>query len=93
MMEAAHGPEHPQVVVALNGLAQVLCFLDNFPLARSTAERREDQRGLVVPPEVAASLYQLGHVLKEQNDLGAAQSTLESSLAIFEASLGHNHKH
>ena len=65
-MQAAHGPaEHPQVAVALNQLAQVLCFLGDFPLARSTAERAVKINEAVLGPqhpEVATSLYQLARV-------------------------------
>ncbi len=83
------------MAVALNGLAQVLCFLGDFPLARLAAERTVKINESVLGPhhpDMACSFFQLARVLQEQHKLGAAPSILERSrLAIDEASLGPNH--
>jgi hypothetical protein len=51
-------------------------FLGDFPLARSTAERAVKINEAVLGPhhpDVASDLLELARVLKEQNDLVAAQ--------------------
>ena len=91
MMEAVHGPEHPQVAVALNQMAQVLCFLGNFYLARSTAERALKINETVLCPhhlDTVLSIFELGRVMLEQNDLGATQSMLDRALAILRQVVG-----
>jgi hypothetical protein len=91
MMEAVHGSEHPQVAVALNQMAQVLCFLGNFYLARSTAERALKINETVLCPhhlDTAFSIFELGRVMLEQNDLGATQSMLDRALAILRQVVG-----
>jgi Tfp pilus assembly protein PilF len=92
--EAAYGPNHPEVAIALINLGIVQRDLGELPAARTTLERalaiKETAYG-PNHPEVAIALTNLGTVQRRLEELPAARTSLERALAIFEAAYGPNH--
>ena len=94
IFEAAHGPEHPEVAVAVNNLGRVLQDRGDFDGAQAAFERalaiNEAAHG-PEHPEVAINVNNLGGVLRDKDDLDGAQAAFERALAIDEATYGPEH--
>jgi tetratricopeptide (TPR) repeat protein len=92
--EAVHGPEHPDVGIALGNLALVLRDLGDLVGARPLLERAlgitEAAYG-PEHPEVGVRLGNLAVVLGDMGDPAAAQPLLERALAIAETAYGPEH--
>jgi tetratricopeptide (TPR) repeat protein len=88
IIEAAYGPDHPEVAGTLTNLGIVVQQLGELGAARSAQERSlaifEAAYG-PDHPQVARTLTNLGLVLQELGELGAAQAAQERALAIKEA--------
>jgi tetratricopeptide (TPR) repeat protein len=88
MTEAAYGPDHPTVALALNNLAQILRDLRQLQAARPLQERAlAISQAAYGPghPDVALALKNLASILLDLGQLRAARPLQERALAITEA--------
>jgi CHAT domain-containing protein/tetratricopeptide (TPR) repeat protein len=94
LREAASGPDHPSVAVALNGLAELYRLQGRMTEAERLHERslaiRERALG-VGHADVSQSLNGLALVYQAQGRLSDAEPLFKRSLAIREATGGPNH--
>jgi Tfp pilus assembly protein PilF len=94
ILEAAYGPDHPDVAKTLSNLGIAQRRLGELPAARATLERalaiKEAANG-PDHPDVAITLSNLGVVQQQLGELPAARATLERALAIDEAAYGPDH--
>ena len=92
--EASYGPDHPNVAIRLNNLAELL-----QPRTASPRPSRLMRRALAIDeasygpdhPNVAIDLNNLARLLKATNRLGEAEPLMRRALAIDEASYGPDH--
>jgi tetratricopeptide (TPR) repeat protein len=94
IIEAVHGPEHPDVALALGSLGVVQDNLGEPEAARATQERALAIKEVAYGPkhpEVAITLGNLGIVQGQLGDLEAARVTQERALVINEAVYGREH--
>ena len=94
IMEAAHGPGHPNVATAVNNLGLVLGDLGDLKGAQEKFERALGIDEAVHGPEhplVAVVVNNLGMVLQDLGDLKGAREKLERALGIDEAAYGPDH--
>jgi tetratricopeptide (TPR) repeat protein len=92
--EAALGPNHPMVAVAVGNLGSVLRDQGDLIGARALFERSLRIREAALGPDhplVVIAVNNLGNVLRDQGDLIEARALFERSLRIREAALGPNH--
>jgi len=94
MAEASHGPDHPEVGVRLNNLAQLLKTTNRLaeaePLMRRALEIDEAAFG-IEHPEVARDLSNLAQLLHDTNRLAESEPLMRRALAIFGKSCGPDH--
>jgi len=86
--EAAYGPDHPDVGIRLNNLAQVLQDLGDPAGARALQERALAIDEAAYGPDhpvVARDLNNLATILRALGDLAGARPLQERALAITEA--------
>jgi len=92
--EASHGPDHPNVAIHLNNLAQFLKATNRLaeaePLMRRALAIDEASHG-PDHSDVAIRLNNLAALLKDTNRLVEAEPLMRRALAIGEASHGPNH--
>lgn len=89
--EAALGPDHPDVAVALGSLGGVLHALGDLPGARAAHQRELDITQAALGPDhsdATVALGSLGGVLHAVGDLPGARAAHNRQLAISEAALG-----
>jgi tetratricopeptide (TPR) repeat protein len=94
IIEAAFGPDHPEVAIDVNNLGSVLQDLGDLARARQYLERalRIDEAAFGPDhPEVAIDVNNLGGVLQDLGDLTGARQHFERALHIDEAALGPDH--
>ena len=97
--EASYGPDHPDVAIDLNNLAQLLQATNRLgeaePLMRRALAIDEASYG-PDHPNVAIRLNNLARLLQATNRLGEAEPLMRRALAIFLAfqrDTGHAHPH
>jgi tetratricopeptide (TPR) repeat protein len=94
ILEAAYGPDHPEVARTLDRLGIVHAHLEELPKARDCQERAlailEAAYG-PDHPEVARTLDNLGNIYHRLGDLAKARDYEERALAILEATYGPDH--
>ncbi len=92
--EASFGPEHPNVAIRLNNLAQLLQDTNRLgeaePLMRRALAIDEASFG-PEHPNVAVRLNNLATLLQDTNRLGEAEPLMRRALAIDETSFGPEH--
>jgi tetratricopeptide (TPR) repeat protein len=95
--EASYGPEHPNVAIRLNNLAQLLQDTSRLgeaePLMRRALAIDEASYGSE-HPNVARDLNNLAQLLRDTNRLAEAEPLMRRHLAIFIAftrATGHPH--
>ena len=92
--EQSFGPDHPQVAICLNNLAQLLQTTNRLseaePLLRRALEIDEQSFG-PDHPEVATDLNNLAQLLQATNRLSEVEPLMRRALTIFEQSFGPNH--
>jgi tetratricopeptide (TPR) repeat protein len=92
--EVAFGPEHPEVAIYLNNLAQLLQATNRLgeaePLLRRAMCIDEASSGNE-HPKVAIRLSNLAMLLKNTNRLGEAEPLMRRAVDILEKSLGLYH--
>ena len=92
--EQAYGPEHPDVAIDLNNLAQLLQATNRLAEAEPL-----DRRALAIDeqsygpdhPDVAIRLNNLAQLLQATNRLAEAEPLMRRALAIDEQSYGPDH--
>jgi len=92
--EAVYGPDHPEVAIGLNNLAQILQDLGDPAGARLVQERvlAIDEAAYGPDhPEVAIGLNNLAQILRDLGDLAGARPLQERALAIDEAAYDPDH--
>ena len=92
--EASFGPDHPNVAIDLNNLAQLLQATNRLaeaePLMRRALAIDEASFG-PDHPNVAIRLNNLAQLLQATNRLAEAEPLMRRALAIDEASFGPDH--
>jgi CHAT domain-containing protein len=92
--EKAFGPDHPDVALSLNNLAQLYHaqgrYTDAEPMYKRSLTIREKTLG-ADHPDVAASLNNLAELYRTQGRYADAESRYKRSLAIKEKALGPDH--
>ena len=92
--EKSFGPEHPNVAIRLNNLAQLLQDTNRLaeaePLMRRALAIDEKSLG-PEHPNVARDLNNLAQLLQATNRLAEAEPLMRRALAIDEKSLGPEH--
>ena len=92
--EQSFGPDHPNVAIRLNNLAQLLeatnRFADAEPLMRRAMDIDERSFG-PDHPEVARDLNNLAWLLKATNRLAEAEPLMRRVISIFKKALGPEH--
>ena len=92
--ERSYGPDHPDVAIDLNNLAQLLKatnrLADAEPLMRRALEIDENSYG-PDHPDVAIDLNNLAQLLQDTNRLADAEPLMRRALAIDENALGPEH--
>ena len=92
--EKSHGPEHPEVAIHLNNLAQLLQATNRLaeaePLMRRALAIDEKRLG-PEHPEVGIRLNNLAVLLQATNRLAEAEPLMRRALAIDEKSRGPEH--
>ena len=94
IVEAAFGPDHPNVATTVNNLGLVLQELGDLEGAKSNYERalKIDEAAFGPDhPEVASIVGNLGGLLQALDDLDGAKSAYQRALTIDEAAYGPNH--
>ena len=94
ILEAAYGPDHPNVARALTNLGLVLGDLAELDGARTLLERSlgiVERRYGANHPVVARTLLDLGIVLHGLGKPAAAREVIERALEIFVRKLGEDH--
>ncbi len=92
--ERVLGPDHPNVAIRVNNLAQILQDLGDLKGARAHFERALTIWEKAYDPEdpwIAIAANNLGRVLQEMGDLEGAKAHFERALAIFEQAHGKEH--
>ncbi|MBI5695874.1 MAG: tetratricopeptide repeat protein [Nitrospirae bacterium] len=94
LAESEYGPEHPEVAVRLNNLAQLLKATNRLaeaePLMRRALNIDEDSFGKN-HPKVAIRYNNLAQLLQDTNRFVEAEPLMRKALEIDEASFGSNH--
>ena len=89
------GPDHPQVALGLNNLADLLTAQNKIdeaePLFRRALEIWETQLG-ENHPHVASGLFNIASLLKKQNKLDEAREIRDSALPLARRVLGPRHQ-
>jgi tetratricopeptide (TPR) repeat protein len=92
--EGSYGPDHPNVAINLNNLAQLLQDTNRLaeaePLMRRALAIDEGSYG-PDHPDVAIDLNNLAQLLKATNRLAEAEPLMRRALAIDEGSYGPDH--
>ncbi len=92
--EAAYGPDHPTVAIALNNLAHLLKDTNHLagaePLLRRALAVAEAAYG-TDHPTVAIALNNLAHLLQATNRLSEAEPLMRRVAEILEAAYGPDH--
>ncbi|MCX6901612.1 MAG: tetratricopeptide repeat protein, partial [Verrucomicrobia bacterium] len=92
--EQSFGPEHPNVAIDLNNLAQLLKATNRLaeaePLIRRALAIDEQSFG-PEHPNVAIRLNNLATLLQDTNRLAEAEPLMRRVISIFEKSLGEDH--
>ncbi|MEM6783578.1 MAG: tetratricopeptide repeat protein, partial [Bacteroidota bacterium] len=94
ILEAALGPDHPDVALSLNNLAFLLRATGDYAGARPLLERALAIRETALGPghpRVATSLNNLAGLLEATGDYVGARPLYERALAIRETALGPGH--
>ena len=92
--EKVLGPEHPDVALSLNNLAELYQDQGNYKEAEPLFQRALAIKEKVLGPEhphVALSLNNLAGLYKDQGNYSEAESLYQRSLAISEKVLGPEH--
>ena len=94
--EDSLGPDHPDVAIDMNNLAQLLADTNRLdeaePLMRLALKIDEDSFG-PDHPDVAIRLNNLAQLLKATNRLDEAEPLMRRGLEIEQNSKGKNHPH
>ncbi len=94
IVERSYGPDHPDVAIRLNNLAQLLQATDRLdeaePLMRQALAIDERSYG-PDHPDVAIDLNNLATLLQATDRLDEAEPLMRQALAIDERSLGTDH--
>jgi tetratricopeptide (TPR) repeat protein len=92
--EASYGPDHPNVAIRLNNLAELLRAANRLseaePLYRRALAIDEASYG-PDHPDVAIDLNNLAALLRDTNRLSEAEPLFRRALVISEASYGRDH--
>jgi tetratricopeptide (TPR) repeat protein len=92
--EASFGPDHPNVAISLNNLAQLFQATNRLaeaePLLRRVVDILQNKGGDPFP-NYAGALNNLAHLLQDTNRLTVAESLLRRALGIDEACYGPDH--
>jgi tetratricopeptide (TPR) repeat protein len=94
LLEAALGPDHPEIAIALTGIANANKNLGAFEEAREAHARAlVIFEGLLGPehPDVATALDNFGGVVSDMGDHAEALRLRERALSIRERTLGPEH--
>lgn len=92
--EAQYGPNHPQITVDLNNLAEAYRMLGRYAEAEPLYLRAiaiDEKAGRGDLPGLATSLNNLALLYRAQNRLDKAERLYRRSLALLERALGPNH--
>ncbi len=92
--EESLGPEHPDVAISLDKLADICRAKRDFARAEPLCERSLAIREKAFGPEhpdVATSLFNLAALHQAKNDFASAQPLHERALAMREKTLGPEH--
>ena len=93
--ETSFGPDHPNVAIGLNNLAQLLQATNRLaeaePLYAPRARDRRDRATARIIPKWRSDLNNLALLLQATNRLAEAEPLMRRALAIFETSLGPDH--
>jgi tetratricopeptide (TPR) repeat protein len=90
------GPDHPDIAISLNNLAELSLSIGDTAAARPYYERAlAIQEKALGPdhPETAISLNNLATVLEKLGEDQAARLLYERALAVHEKTLGEDHPH
>ena len=94
IVEAAHGPDHPDVAINVNNLGHVLYNLGDLAGARAHFERALRIDEAAYGPDhhaVAIDVNNMGYVLVDEGNLAGARAHFERALEIDEAAYGPDH--
>ena len=92
--EKSYGPDHPNVAIRLNNLAQLLEATNRLGEAESLMRRVlsiDEKSSGSDHPDVASDLNNLAQLLKATNRLGEAEPLMRRALSIDEKSYGPDH--